>query len=653
MMNKTTSQDVIKIVWKACDTFRGTMDSSKYKDYILTMLFVKYVSDFYKEKLEELKAKFGDNEDRIQKSLKREKFQLDSTCTFDVIYENRNAEDIGEIINKILMRIEDDNKEKLEGIFRNIDFNSEAELGRTKERNAALKHLIEDFADASLDLRPSMLDGSDVIGDAYEFLIANFASDAGKKGGEFYTPSEVSTLLAKLVGAKDGDRIYDPTCGSGSLLIKAAKEVGTQNFRLYGQERNGQTQALAKMNMFLHEINDAVIEWVEDDNKEKLEGIFRNIDFNSEAELGRTKERNAALKHLIEDFADASLDLRPSMLDGSDVIGDAYEFLIANFASDAGKKGGEFYTPSEVSTLLAKLVGAKDGDRIYDPTCGSGSLLIKAAKEVGTQNFRLYGQERNGQTQALAKMNMFLHEINDAVIEWGDTLRNPLHLESERLMKFDKIVSNPPFSLDKWGAEELKDDTYGRFSMGLPPKSKGDFAFISHILASLNENGTAGIILPHGVLFRAASEGKIRKQIIENNWLDAVVGLPENLFFGTGIPACILIFKKNKVDKNVVFIDASNEFDKGKNQNVLRNEDIEKIFEAYKNRKEVEKYCHIATFDEIKDNDFNLNIPRYIDTFELEEKVDMKSIKEQIYTLENEIVQVKEVMNKYLEELGM
>ena len=494
MMNKTTSQDVIKIVWKACDTFRGTMDSSKYKDYILTMLFVKYVSDFYKEKLEELKAKFGDNEDRIQKSLKREKFQLDPTCTFDVIYENRNAENIGEIINKILMRIEDD-------------------------------------------------------------------------------------------------------------------------------------------------------------NKEKLEGIFRNIDFNSEAELGRTKERNAALKHLIEDFADASLDLRPSMLDGSDVIGDAYEFLIANFASDAGKKGGEFYTPSEVSTLLAKLVGAKDGDRIYDPTCGSGSLLIKAAKEVGTQNFRLYGQERNGQTQALAKMNMFLHEINDAVIEWGDTLRNPLHLENERLMKFDKIVSNPPFSLDKWGAEDLKDDIYGRFSMGLPPKSKGDYAFISHILASLNENGTAGIILPHGVLFRAASEGKIRKQIIENNWLDAVIGLPENLFFGTGIPACILIFKKNKVDNNVVFIDASNEFDKGKNQNVLRDEDIEKIVEVYKNRKEVDKYCHIATFDEIKENDFNLNIPRYIDTYEEEEKVNMDLIKDEIITLENEIIKVKDRIKRYLDEL--
>ncbi|WP_113886299.1 type I restriction-modification system subunit M [Clostridium butyricum] len=493
-MNKTTSQDVIKVVWKACDTFRGTMDCSKYKDYILTMLFVKYVSDFYKEKLEELKAKFGDNEDRIQKSLKREKFQLDSECTFDVIYENRNAENIGEIINKILMKIEDD-------------------------------------------------------------------------------------------------------------------------------------------------------------NKEKLEGIFRNIDFNSEAELGRTKERNAALKHLIEDFADDSLDLRPSMLNGDDVIGDAYEFLIANFASDAGKKGGEFYTPGEVSTLLAKLVAPKDGDRIYDPTCGSGSLLIKASKEVGTDNFRLYGQERNGQTQALAKMNMFLHEINDSVIEWGDTLRNPLHLENERLMKFDAIVSNPPFSLDKWGAEDLKDDIYNRFEMGLPPKSKGDYAFIEHMLASLNENGTAGIILPHGVLFRAASEGKIRKQIIEHNWLDAVIGLPENLFFGTGIPACILIFKKNKIDKNIVFIDASREYDKVTNQNIIRNEYIKKIVKCYNDRQEIDKYCHIANPDEIKDNNFNLNIPRYIDTFEEEDIVDIRNVENDIKYIEEELSKVRSILKQHLKEI--
>lgn len=495
-MNKTTSQDVIKVVWKACDTFRGTMDSSKYKDYILTMLFVKYVSDFYKEKLEELKARFGDNEDRIQKSLKREKFQLDSECTFDVIYENRNAENIGEIINKILMKIEDD-------------------------------------------------------------------------------------------------------------------------------------------------------------NKEKLEGIFRNIDFNSEAELGRTKERNAALKHLIEDFADDSLDLRPSMLNGDDVIGDAYEFLIANFASDAGKKGGEFYTPGEVSTLLAKLVAPKDGDRIYDPTCGSGSLLIKASKEVGTDNFRLYGQERNGQTQALAKMNMFLHEINDSVIEWGDTLRNPLHLENERLMKFDAIVSNPPFSLDKWGAEDLKDDIYNRFEMGLPPKSKGDYAFIEHMLASLNENGTAGIILPHGVLFRAASEGKIRKQIIEHNWLDAVIGLPENLFFGTPIPTCMIIFKKNKSNTNVLFIDASNDFVKDVNQYKLTDDQIEKIVKTYRERKEIDKYAHVTTLEEIKDNDYNLNISRYIDMFEEEEYIDINKLKQELNEIEIEIKNVKEDMHKYLQEIGL
>ena len=250
-------------------------------------------------------------------------------------------------------------------------------------------------------------------------------------------------------------------------------------------------------------------------------------------------------------------------------------------------------------------------------------------------------------------MNMFLHEINDAVIEWGDTLRNPLHLENERLMKFDKIVSNPPFSLDKWGAEDLKDDTYGRFNMGLPPKSKGDYAFISHILASLNENGTAGIILPHGALFRAASEGKIRKQIIENNWLDAIIGLPENLFFGTPIPTCMLIFKKNKCNNNVLFIDASKDFIKDVNQYKLTNENINKIVKTYSERKEVKKYAHIATFDELKENDYNLNISRYIDMFEEEEVIDIEKTKNEITQLEDEVKKVKEEIVAYLQELGL
>ncbi len=495
-MQKTTQETINNIVWRACDTFRGTMNSSEYKDYVLTMLFVKYLSDFYREKLEDLKEKYGDNQERIERSLKREKFVLDNSCTFEYILQHKESNELGEVLNKALERIEED-------------------------------------------------------------------------------------------------------------------------------------------------------------NREKLEGIFRNVDFNSEVKLGRTKERNSILKHLLEDFADKRLDLRPSMLEGNDVIGDAYEYLIAHFASDAGKKGGEFFTPSAVSTLLSKLVEAKEGDRIYDPTCGSGSLLIKASKEVGNDNFAIYGQEKNGETQALTKMNMFLHEINDAKIEWGDTLRNPLHVENDHLMKFDVVVANPPFSLDKWGADELAEDHYHRFEFGLPPKSKGDYAFVQHMLASLNENGRMGVVLPHGVLFRGASEGRIRKQIIEHNLLDAVIGLPANLFFGTGIPATILIFKKGRSNTDVLFIDASREFDKDKNQNSLSPEHIEKILETYRNRKEIEKYAHVATPEEIQENDYNLNIPRYVDTFEEEEPVDIEATKANISKIESELTEVKRQMQGYLEELGL
>lgn len=495
-MSKTSQETINGIVWKACDTFRGKMDSSQYKDYVLTMLFVKYLSDFYREKLEELKAKHGDNQDRIQKSLSREKFKLDEKCTFEYLLKQKEAENLGEEINKILERIEED-------------------------------------------------------------------------------------------------------------------------------------------------------------NKEKLEGVFRNVDFNSETMLGRTKERNKILKHLLEDFSDSRLDLRPSMLSGNDVIGDSYEYLISHFASDAGKKGGEFFTPSAVSTLLAKLVEADEGDRIYDPTCGSGSLLIKASKEVRNNNFRLYGQESNGTTVSLAKMNMFLHDINDAVIEWGDTIGNPLHLENEHLMKFDVVVANPPFSLDKWGAENASEDKYKRFERGVPPKSKGDYAFIQHMIASLNEHGRMGVVLPHGVLFRGASEGKIRKQLIDENLLDAVIGLPSNLFFGTSIPACILVFKKQKDNSDVLFIDASREFNKDKNQNSLDDEHIAKILTTYKDKKELDKYSHKATLEEIQENDYNLNIPRYVDTFEEEEKVDIVATKQKIEDIEKELIEVKTQMNEYLKELGL
>ncbi|NCC55616.1 MAG: type I restriction-modification system subunit M, partial [Erysipelotrichia bacterium] len=404
----------------------------------------------------------------------------------------------------------------------------------------------------------------------------------------------------------------------------------------------------------LGEIMNKVLERIEEDNRDKLEGIFRSIDFNNKNKLGDTKERNTILKNLIEDFSDTRLDLRPSMLEGNDVIGDAYEYLISHFASDAGKKGGEFYTPSEVSTLLAKLVEPKEGEMIYDPTCGSGSLLIKASKEIGSKNFRLYGQEKNGQTQALCKMNMFLHEINDAVIEWGDTIRNPLHLQDNLLKTFYVVVANPPFSLDKWGADFAENDPFMRFNhYEVPPKSKGDYAFVIHMIKSLNEHGRMGVVLPHGVLFRGASEGKIRQKLIEQNLLDAIIGLPANLFFGTGIPAAILVFKKNRVNNDILFIDASREFDKAKNQNNLTDENIAKIIETYRNRSEIEKYSHVATLEEIQENDYNLNIPRYVDTFEEEEPVNIEATKANISKIESELVTIKTQMSTYLKELGL
>lgn len=275
-------------------------------------------------------------------------------------------------------------------------------------------------------------------------------------------------------------------------------------------------------------------------------------------DFGETKERNAILRNLLDDFI--KLDLRPSELENDDIIGDAYQFMISKFASDAGKKGGEFFTPSMVSELVAKLVEPKENDRIYDPTCGSGGLLLKAYNEVDSKKVAIYGQEKNSQTWALCKMNMFLHGIDDAHIYLGDTLAEPKTLENDELMRFQVVVANPPFSLDKWDSgflsavanendkkkEKMKAelDPHKRFEWGVPPSSKGDYAFVLHMLKSLDEQGRMAVVLPHGVLFRGASEGKIRKEIIENNLLDAVIGLPANLFYGTGIPACILVFKK-------------------------------------------------------------------------------------------------------------
>ena len=355
------------------------------------------------------------------------------------------------------------------------------------------------------------------------------------------------------------------------------------------------------------------------------------------------------------------MNLRPSHLEGRDIIGGAYEFLIGNFASDAGKKAGEFFTPSEVSTLLAKLTKSSPGARICDPTCGSGSLLIKAGREVGSPNFSLYGQEANGSTWALAVMNMFLHGFDNTVVRWGDTIGNPKLKEGDALMKFDTVVANPPFSLDKWGADKAAEDPYNRFWRGVPPKSKGDWAFISHMIETAYEGkGKVGVVVPHGVLFRGASEGNIRQKTIEENILEAVIGLPANLFFGTGIPAAILIFNKGKnKNTNILFIDASQHFEAGKNQNKLREEDINKIVGTYRrfNSEQLrpgvleKKYSYVATLDEIKENEFNLNIPRYVDTFEEEAEIDIQAVQTQIDKLEKELFKVQLEMKVHLKKL--
>ena len=404
-----------------------------------------------------------------------------------------------------------------------------------------------------------------------------------------------------------------------------------------------------------------MLDHLEEANKAKLEGVFRNIDFNSEANLGRTRDRNNRLENLLGDFA--KLDLRPSRV-SEDVIGNTYIYLIERFASDAGKKAGEFYTPKQVSKLLAQLAAPKPGDRICDPTCGSGGLLIEAAALVeaqGSRDFALYGQESNGSTWALARMNMFLHGKDAARIEWGDTINSPALVEADRLMRFNVVVANPPFSLDKWGGKEIESDRFSRFWRGLPPKSKGDYAFISHMIeTALPLEGRVAVVVPHGVLFRGGAEGRIRRALIEENLLDAVIGLPGNLFPTTSIPVAILVFDRSREKggaredcRHVLFIDASRDFQPGKNQNALLDTHMGRVLDTFRARKPVDKYAHLASLQEIADNDFNLNIPRDVDTFEEEAEIDVAAVEREIETLEAELVQVRARMKAYLKELGV
>jgi type I restriction enzyme M protein len=379
-------------------------------------------------------------------------------------------------------------------------------------------------------------------------------------------------------------------------------------------------------------------------------GLFEDVNLQS-SKLGKNPaEKDKLISKILLHLSEIDFKLDDQE---TDVLGDAYEYLISQFASSAGKKAGEFYTPQQVSKILAKIVtlGKEKIRSVYDPTCGSGSLLLRINKEAEVTDY--YGQELNQTTYNLARMNMILHGVKyeDFDIKQGDSLEEPMHKDK----KFEAIVANPPFSAN-WSADKsfLDDERFSVYGK-LAPKSKADFAFVQHMIYHLDDNGTMGIVLPHGVLFRGASEGVIRKYLVaEKNYLDAVIGLPANLFYGTSIPTTILIFRKcRKENSKILFIDASKNFEKVKNQNILRDEDVNKIVETYKNKEEIPKFSHLATIEEIKENDYNLNIPRYVDTFEEEEPIDLDKVVTDLEQINKESKDIDKEINKYCDELGI
>lgn len=497
-----SQQELNNVLWAAADSSRSALDGGVYKDYALVMLFYKYLSDLSKKQYAYYKERFGDDETRIQEKMKQDRFYLPPEASFDMLYQMREKDNIGEELNKAMHKIEDHNKQKLKDVLVWVDFNSESILGKVEQRNKMVRHLLQDF---------------------YEIDLSNV---------------------------------------------------------------------------------------------------------------------------------------------GDDIIGNAYMYLIGQFGAQAGKKAGEFFSPRPLSELLARLSQPKPGDTLCDPACGSCSLLLLAGEEVerqGSKNYALYGQESTGSTYKLAKMNMFLHGKDSARIEWGDTLNHPALVEDGKLLKFDVVVANPPFSLKKWGAENASHDQYGRFHRGVPPKDKGDFAFITHMVETAKaKTGRVAVIVPHGVLFRGGAEGVIRKAMLEENIIDAVIGLPAGLFQTTGIPVAILIIDRsreaggaNEGRKDVLFIEASKEFKSAKAQNTLTQEQIEKIYATYAERKEVERFSKKVNFKEITENDFNLNITRYVDTFVEEEEIDIVANLRELKKVNTELEVLEGEMEGYLKELNI
>lgn len=439
-----------------------------------------------------------------------------------------------------------------------------------------------------------------------------------------------------------------------SELFGAIAEKGNAEVE-EADEKDAHHHGTAASNFILGEL-EAILNNIEQsttgtDSEHDFNKLFEDLDLNS-TKLGRTVEaRNALIAKVLAHLNKIDFKLEDI---NADVLGDAYEYLIGQFASGAGKKAGEFYTPQPVSTVLAKIVttGKKQIKNAYDPTCGSGSLLLRIGREVKVSNF--YGQEMNRTTYNLCRMNMILHDVHYSKfdIRQEDTLEHPQHPED---MRFEAIVANPPFSA-KWSASSLlmNDDRFSQYGR-LAPSSAADFAFVQHMIHHLAENGTMAVVLPHGVLFRGGAEGHIRQYLIKDrNYLDAVIGLPANMFYGTSIPTSILVFKKCRENPgDILFIDASQHFEKVGKQNQLRSQDIEKIVATYRQRIAEPKYSHIATLAEVEQNEYNLNIPRYVDTFEAEEKINIQAIADELKALEKDIAATDKKIAAFCKELNI
>lgn len=464
-----------------------------------------------------------------------------------------------------------------------------------------------------------------------------FASlkEANAKDQEYITALEAAALSELGYFLKPAE-LFHAIAMKGSNQLDAHNEGVSHNF------------ILGDLTKILKNIEQSTLGTVSADD---FVNLFEDLDLTS-SKLGKTeKEKNDLVAKVLVHLDKIDFNLSDAT---ADVLGDAYEYLIGEFASGAGKKAGEFYTPQPVSTLLAKLVTCnnKNLKSVYDPTCGSGSLLLRVKREAQKVS-KIYGQELNRTTYNLARMNMILHDVHyaDFDIKQEDTLEHPQHLH----LRFDAIVANPPFSA-QWSASQLfmSDDRFSVYGR-LAPSSKADMAFVQHMVYQLAEEGTMAVVLPHGVLFRGGAEGHIRQYLIEQmNCLDAVIGLPANIFYGTSIPTSILVFKKcRKHPDNVLFIDASQHFDKVKTQNILRPEHIQKIVDTYKARTNQDKYSHVASIESIKANDYNLNIPRYVDTFEAEDVIDLNAISAQLVELDK-ASQVTDVsIAGFCKELGI